>query len=185
MSTVEGRSEQALPSKTIQVMPPPCSPSCPWVRSQKLSRIFPGNEFRGFPADALDFLIFSINTGFQRGPGGGGGGRGPRPERKDSGDQCVRAARRGKERERERESERVRVRVIKGIGSGAWWSRLVRPERAAEASVRRRGEIGGPASLGLARSRCDGPHRNTQICVFRRYFWHPVLHLSEPRRLRL
>jgi len=59
---------------------------------------------------------------------------------------------------------RVRVRVIKGIGSGAWWSRLVRPERAAEASVRRRGEIGGPASLGLARSRCDGPHRNTQIC---------------------
>ena len=154
--------------------------SCPWVRSQKLSRIFPGNEFRGFPADALDFLIFSINTGFQRGPGGDGGDGGLAPKEK-----TVETSVCAPLDEVRRERERVRVRVIKGIGSGAWWSRLVRPERAAEASVRRRGEIGGPASLGLARSRCDGPHRNTQICVFRRYFWHPVLHLSELRRSRL
>ena len=182
MSTVEGRSEQALPSKTIQVMIGTIPMHIlPLVRSQKLSRIFPGNEFRGFPADALDFLIFSINTGFQRGPGGGRGGTGASPPKEKTVETSVCAPL----DEVRRERERVRVRVIKGIGSGAWWSRLVRPERAAEASVRRRGEIGGPASLGLARSRCDGPPPKHADLLFRRYFWHPVLQLSELRRLRL
>jgi len=142
-------------------MPPPCSPSLVDNCLKTLSINFApgGQEFCGFSRRCSRFSDFLDQHGFST------RARGPRQGRKDSGDQCVRAARRGKERER----ERVRVRVIKGIGSGAWWSRLVRPERAAEASVRRRGEIGGPASLGLARSRCDGPppkHADLRVDTF-------------------